>query len=494
MRRSIATVCLSGSLEEKLRAAAAAGFDGIELFEPDLIASPLSPTAVRALLAELGLTLDLYQPLRDFEAVPEPDFARAEAKLALMQELGAGLLLVCSNVREDAIDDDALAAEQLGELAERASRRGIRIAYEALAWGRHVSDYAHALRIVERADHPALGTCVDSFHVLSRGDRLGRIPADKLFFVQLADAPRLDMGLLQWSRHHRCFPGQGGFDLEGFVAAVLAGGYAGPLSLEVFNDVFRATDPERTALDAMRSLRALDGSLPEAPELDGFAYVEVAGRPPFAHEAVRVVDGDSGIAGFGVVSADPERSARRAQELGTSVGFGSERTRIDHLTLALPFDEAALEYRAALGLRPCAGEEVVSPDGLVHSRAFERDGVRLAFNAPVLNGHGPRLEHVAFACDDARATARELREDGVALLDIPGNYYDDLEARWGIDTGELRELGVLYDRDSGGGELLHAFTRARGSVFFEVLERRGGYSGYGAANSPIRMAAQREET
>jgi 3-dehydroshikimate dehydratase len=426
--------------------------------------------------------------------VPEPDFARAEAKLALMQELGAELLLVCSNVREDAIDDDALAAEQLRELARRADARGLRIAYEALAWGRHVNDYEHALRIVERADHPALGTCVDSFHVLSRGDRLGKLPGEKLFFVQLADAPQLDMGLLQWSRHHRCFPGQGGFQLEGFVATVLAAGYTGPLSLEVFNDVFRATDPERTARDAMRSLRALDGSLPDAPDLDGFAYVEVGGEPPFAHEAVHVVEG-SGIAGFGVVSADPERSARRAQELGThGVGFGSERTRIDHLTLALPFDEAALEYRAALDLKPCAGEEVVSPDGLVHSRAFERDGVRLAFNAPVLNGHGPRLEHVAFACDDARATARELRDDGVALLDIPANYYDDVEARWGIDTGELRELGVLYDRDSEGGELLHAFTRARGNVFFEVLERRGGYSGYGAANSPIRMAAQREET
>src|SRR4029079_1990488 len=115
----MATVCLSGSLEQKLRAAGAAGFDGVELFEPDLIASPLTPQQVRGLLAELGLTLDLYQPLRDFEAVPEPGLARADAKLALMQELGAELLLVCSNVREDALDDDELAATQLRELAER---------------------------------------------------------------------------------------------------------------------------------------------------------------------------------------------------------------------------------------------------------------------------------------------------------------------------------------------------------------------------------------
>src|SRR5947209_1079930 len=162
MRRSIATVCLSGTLEEKLLATAQAGFDGIELFEPDLLASPLHPVQIRERLAELGLTLDLYQPFRDFEAIPEPDFARAEAKFSLMQELGAELLLVCSSVSPDAIDDDALAAAQLHELAERAAARGLRIAYEALAWGRHIDDYEHAWRIVERADHPALGVCLDS--------------------------------------------------------------------------------------------------------------------------------------------------------------------------------------------------------------------------------------------------------------------------------------------------------------------------------------------
>ena len=225
MTRSIATVCLSGTLEEKLAAAAQAGFDGVELFEPDLLASPLSPAEIRARLAELGLTLELYQPFRDFEAMPEADLARAEAKFALMQELGAELLLVCSNVSPGAIDDDALAAAQLRELAERAAARGLRIAYEALAWGRHVDDYEHAWQIVERADHPALGVCLDSFHILSRGsDPAGieNIPREKLFFVQLADAPRMAMDVLQWSRHHRCFPGQGAFDLDGFLAHVLA--------------------------------------------------------------------------------------------------------------------------------------------------------------------------------------------------------------------------------------------------------------------------------
>jgi 4-hydroxyphenylpyruvate dioxygenase len=80
------------------------------------------------------------------------------------------------------------------------------------------------------------------------------------------------------------------------------------------------------------------------------------------------------------------------------------------------------------------------------------------------------------------------------MLEIPANYYDDLEARLGVDTTELRALDLLYDRDGNGGELLQAFTAVRGRVFFELLERRDGYAGYGAANTAVRMAAQREET
>jgi len=299
VRRSIATVCLSGTLEDKLEAAAAAGFDEIELFEPDLIASALSPEQVRDRADDLGLTIGLYQPFRDFEAVPEPreNLRRAEHKFAVMERLGADLLLVCSNVSAAAQDDDELAAAQLRTLAERAAEHGIRIAYEALAWGRHVSDYEHAWRIVDAADHPNLGTCLDSFHILSRGSdpaTIRDIPGDKIFYLQLADAPELVMDVLQWSRHYRCFPGQGGFDLAAFVQHVLATGYAGPLSLEVFNDVFRQADPQRMAIDAMRSLLLLEEAagvapLPPAAPLSGYAFVELAVSPDAAAPVERLL-------------------------------------------------------------------------------------------------------------------------------------------------------------------------------------------------------------
>ena len=132
MRTGIATVCLAGTLREKMQACAVAGFDGIEIFEQDLVTSPLSPEDVRKLAADLGLTLDLYQPFRDFDSVPEDLLAanlrRADAKFRLMSRLGMDTMLLCSNVGTATIDDDELRATQLARLADLAGEHGVRIA------------------------------------------------------------------------------------------------------------------------------------------------------------------------------------------------------------------------------------------------------------------------------------------------------------------------------------------------------------------------------
>jgi 4-hydroxyphenylpyruvate dioxygenase len=138
---------------------------------------------------------------------------------------------------------------------------GLRIGYEALAWGRHVNTYQQVWDIVRQADHPSLGVLLDSFHTLSlKGDpaAIAEIPGDKIFFVQMADAPILAMDVLEWSRHFRCFPGQGEFDLPGFLAPIIQSGYTGPLSLEIFNDGFRAAPPRANAADGLRSLLYLE--------------------------------------------------------------------------------------------------------------------------------------------------------------------------------------------------------------------------------------------
>jgi 4-hydroxyphenylpyruvate dioxygenase len=554
---SIATVCLSGTLDDKLAAVAAAGFDGVEIFENDLIASPWTPKQIRERCADLGLTIDLYQPFRDFEAVP-PDvhannLRRAERKFDVMAELGTDTVLVCSSVSPDAVDDDDLAAEQLHGLADRAADRGLRIAYEALAWGRFVNTFDHSWRIVRRAAHPALGLCLDSFHVLSRGsDPAGIrvIPGDKLFFLQLADAPRLRMDVLQWSRHHRLFPGQGAFDLVEFLRLVLATGYAGPLSLEVFNDVFRQSDPNHTAVDAMRSVLVLKEKLglvdvPPAPPLAGYAHAEIASHDPAMPETLTALgfhrpepdgpwrQGDATLAvrtdtttrvtTLGVASTDPKASQSRAERLlaapagggvaapdGLTVVFENVHnnevlgegllTGIDHVSLTAPFDDVdqtALFYRSVLGLDAEPEAEFAAPYGLVRSLSASDGRVRIAHNVAMLRRGEwapavPDPQHIAFTTTDAFAAAKAMRERGAALLDIGDNYYDDLDARLAPPRlSELRAHSVLYDRDEHG-EYLHFYTHILGDrVFFEIVQRVGGYRGYGAVNSPVRMAAHR---
>ena len=135
----------------------------------------------------------------------------------------------------------------------------------------------------------------------------------------------------------------------------------------------------------------------------------------------------------------------------------------------------------------------------MRSRALASGGgrVRLALNVPALGGDvsGPATaQHVAFGCRDILATAAALRQRALPILPIPRNYYDDLDARWELDPALLetmRTFGILYDRDEGGGELFHLYTGMLGHrLFLEVVQRAGGYDGYGEDNAPVRAAAQ----
>ena len=228
---SIATVSLSGSLDEKLRAIAGAGFEEVEIFENDLLTFNGSPRDVGQLCRDLGLAICAFQPFRDFEGMPEPqrgrNFARAQHKFDLMQELGTDLLLICSNVSPASLGGIDRAAADFHALGELAAPRGLRVGFEALAWGRHVNDYRDAWEIVRRAGHKSIGVILDSFHALAPGfpvTAMASIPADKIFLVQLADAPKLGLDVLSWSRHFRCFPGQGDLPVGTFMEAIAATG------------------------------------------------------------------------------------------------------------------------------------------------------------------------------------------------------------------------------------------------------------------------------
>jgi 4-hydroxyphenylpyruvate dioxygenase len=293
---SIATVSISGRLDTKLRAIAEAGFDGVEIFENDLLTHDGGTARdVGRLMRDLNLMCTAFQPFRDFEGMPEPTrarvFDRVERKFDVMEELGAKLLLVCSNVSPAALNDRARIIADFAELGERAQARGLTIGFEALSWGRWIYDHRDAWSVVRDVNHPAVGLILDSFHSLARKipvESLPDIDPGKIFLVQLADAPMIEMDLLSWSRHFRSLPGQGDLAVAPYVALLRARGYDGPFSLEIFNDRFRASPAATTAVDGMRSLRHLEDqvtrkgggsrstALPPRAKCNGFEFIEFA--------------------------------------------------------------------------------------------------------------------------------------------------------------------------------------------------------------------------
>jgi 4-hydroxyphenylpyruvate dioxygenase len=181
--------------------------------------------------------------------------------------------------------------------------------------------------------------------------------------------------------------------------------------------------------------------------------------------------------------------------------------RIDHIAAVLPagqLDSWVLFYRALLGLEPTPNTVLHDPYGIIRSRALEAPNktVRYALNVSERPGTtvgrtlgqfgGAGVHHIAIAVDDVVDAVRQLRARGMPMLAIPANYYDDLGAKYDIDPATLEQwsaLGVMMER-SDQGELLHAYsTPFDNRFFFELIERRQGYDGYGAANAPFRLAA-----
>jgi len=607
MRTSIATVSLGGSLREKLEAASRAGFEGVEIFESDILVHDGTPTDVGRMARDLGLEIIALQPFRDFEGMPEPrrsrGFERAKRKFQLMNELGTQNLLVCSNVSPHAIGGIDRAAADLRELGELAKTAGVNIGFEALCWGRFIWDYRDAWEAVRRADHPNVGVILDSYHTLAVKlpvDAIRSIPADRITFVQVADAPRIEMDVLQLSRHFRCFPGQGDFDIASFMGALADTGYNGWISHEIFNDRFRMASPRQIARDGERSLIFMSGKvrggapLPAPTPTEGLAFIEfsvsetegaelsrlfgamgfaLAGRHKskevewwrqgeinlvintdpdgFAHSHY-VTHGPSVVA-IGLKVGDAKRQLERAKallanEFRQAVGEGeleipsirgvggsliyfldageelarvwevefdavddapgrADLVRVDHLAQTIPFDELLswrLFYLSIFDFVKTPQVDVVDPAGLVESQVLysPNRAVQIALNSSqarqtqsnrfIDEYFGAGVQHIAFEAPNIFDAVERMRDAGVALLPIPENYYDDLEARFDLDpdiADKLRALNILYDEDEHG-RYFQVYTRVFADRFFFEIVSRDNYTGFGAPNAPVRLAAQ----
>jgi sugar phosphate isomerase/epimerase len=264
------TISLAGPLEAKLRAMREAGFTQVMLSAADIAGHPQGMRAAVGAVRSSGLRATGFQVLRDFEGLSDHLHAYkvdiAKAMLEMCHALGAKVLLACSSTSAHAVNDPALLQKDLRKLAMLAVPFGIRIAYEALSWGRHVNDYQQAWEIVEAAERANLGLALDSFHMLASGsnlDALDAVSPEKVFLVQLADfmwqETRSPEERMQTARHFRVFPGEGVHSeaVVNLVRRLDEMGYRGDYSFEVFNDDYTQLPPPVVAERARRSVKWL---------------------------------------------------------------------------------------------------------------------------------------------------------------------------------------------------------------------------------------------
>jgi sugar phosphate isomerase/epimerase len=264
------TITLAGPLEGKLTAMRAAGFTQVMLNANDLAGHPGGPDAAIEAVRASGLRVTGFQVLRDFEGLSGHLHAYkvdvAKAMLSMCRALGARVLLACSSTSSHATGDMDSVTRDLQKLAMLAVPHGIRIAYEALSWGRHVNDYPLAWQIIAEADRANLGLALDSFHMLATGsgrEALEEVDPAKIFLVQLADfmwrEVRSREERIDTARHMRVFPGEGvhSADVGELIRTLDRLGYRGDYSFEVFNDDYTQLPVALVTERARRSVKWL---------------------------------------------------------------------------------------------------------------------------------------------------------------------------------------------------------------------------------------------
>ncbi len=616
---SIAAAVVPGDLSTKLETIAAAGFTGIELHEPDLAGFPGSAEGARAKAEALELATDAFWPLHSFEGLSGTENSaactRLDRSLDFMEALGARTLLVRTSAREAGSGDLNAFVEDLRALADRVGKAGFRAALIALPWGRYVRSELQALELVEAIDSPHLGLALNSFLSLAGGGqaaRLRNISGERIFHVQLSDAPSLELDITDVKNQFGLLPGLGGLNLESFVRIVARSGYVGPWTIAQIDDAAKrrrdsyARDGYRALVSLLDDVAQTEPALPRpAPDLPprvyptGVEFIEFAVDSSSREELVAllctlcfrrerqhvskavelwrqgavniVINSESRgfaaealtqhgpcVCDMGLRVKDADQTVARAtclgapafsQRVGTGeldipaikgvggsvVHFIDENSdlhrvwdiefdpvsksvaaqpaglrRIDHIAQTMHFEEMhswLTYYLSTFEMEKAAVVDVTDPSGVIHSQALAspEGEVRLNLNgaseqrtfagAFLAQGLGAGVQHVAFLSDDIFETSDQLAESGFERLAIARSYYDDLSVRFGLGNemiGRLRRGHILFDCD-GQGEYFQIYsTPIWGGFFFEIVQRKGGYQGYGARNAPIRLAAQNQ--
>ncbi len=265
-RFSFNSANMAGSITDRLAAMEEAGYASATLWPADLFVHFEDPEATIALIRASSVAVSAYQCVRDLEgsrpAVKGRKLELARQFIDQMKLIGCDTLVLCSNVSEDVDRDWARAVADLQAIGELGRANGVRIAFEPICYGSWINTYIKGWELVRDADHSHVGLVLDAAHVFlpeTPLEPIEQIAGDKIFLVELSDFPAARLDKRELLRNYRMFPGEGVRPLRAFMDRVEATGYAGPISREVFNARYRASEARLVARRGMQALDALFG-------------------------------------------------------------------------------------------------------------------------------------------------------------------------------------------------------------------------------------------
>jgi 4-hydroxyphenylpyruvate dioxygenase len=263
-----------------------------------------------------------------------------------------------------------------------------------------------------------------------------------------------------------------------------------------------------TICDVGLRVDSADATVSRAVALGAAPFTQPVGPGEMDIPAIRSVGGSvlhfiDETSGLGDVWSVEFRSKSDAGSAGAGL------KRVDHVAETMNYDEMlswSLFHTSLFDMSRSPMVDVIDPDGLVRSQALKTPdaSVRITLNGAethrtlagsfLADSFGGAVQHVAFATEDIFASARAMADLGFEALELPGNYYSDLRARFSLapeSLTDMQALNILYDEDADGAFFQFYSQPFAGGLFFEVVQRTGGYDGYGAPNAPFRIAAQK---
>ena len=252
----------SASFQQRVAAAARAGFTGFGLWHADIehTLKTLTLRDMRRILDDNGIKQVELEFINDWWFRDGDRKAACDARKRLLFD--AAEALGARHIKVGDFFNTSCPMPQLidsfAALCHAAQQRGTRILFELMPFAQ-IKTLAGALELVTKADAPNGGIYFDLWHVVKIGipyAEVARVPLRFLGGVELNDGTMS----APWALHedtinHRRFCGEGEFDVRGFVRALLDAGYQGPWGIEVLNQDMRTWPAEKLAERAATTTR-----------------------------------------------------------------------------------------------------------------------------------------------------------------------------------------------------------------------------------------------